>query len=171
MTVALQRRKIDIAESLKQINLLKAQLKKMRESVDKIHNQYYNEAVELAKAVDVSEMLPRMCKVQTTRDKYPVHTACDYFRAKLTIPLLDHLIEQMEFRFPSETCNILNGFYTIPGNFLNCKGLDWKTEFMKFATVYCDDMPNFRSLHAELALWETNQLETRLWKSSIRFNS
>jgi hypothetical protein len=52
-----------------------------------------------------------------------VHTARNYYRVKLTIPLLDHLIEQMEFRFPSETCNLYNGFYII-GIFLNCKGLD-----------------------------------------------
>ena len=156
LTVELQRPKIDIAKSLQQINLLKAQLKIMRETVDDLHDKYYSEAVELAKAVDVKEKYPRICKVQTTRDNYDVHSARNYYRVKLTIPLLDHLIEQMEFRFPSETCNLYNGFYIIPGIFLNCKGLDWKTEFMKFVTAYADDMPNFRSIHAELALWETS---------------
>ena len=29
-------------------------------------------------------------------------------------------------------------------------------EFMKFASAYEDDMPNFRTIHAELGLWETS---------------
>ena len=39
LTVELQRRKIDIFESIKQINLLKARLKQLRESVDHFHNK------------------------------------------------------------------------------------------------------------------------------------
>ena len=44
LTVQLQQRKIDIAESLKQINLLKAQLRNLRKTVDQIHNmiRYFN---------------------------------------------------------------------------------------------------------------------------------
>ena len=53
-------------------------------------------------------------------------------------------------------CNLYNGFYIIPGIFLMCKNVDWKTEFMKFVSAYKDDMPNYRSMHAELGLWETN---------------
>ena len=108
------------------------------------------------------EKFPRMCKVQTTRENYPVTTGRDYFRVKQTIPLLDHLIEQIEFRFPSKMCNFYNRFYIIPSIFLNCKNVDWKTEFMKFASAYRDDMPNYCAIHAELQLWETN------WKERLR---
>jgi hypothetical protein len=156
LTLELQRRKIDIVKSLKQINLLKARMKNLRDSVDEIHEKYYNEVLELANSVKVKEKVPRICTVQTTRENYPVSTGRDYYRVKLTIPLLDHLIEQIEFRFPSEMCNLYNGFYIIPGIFLMCKDVDWKTEFMKFVSAYKDDMPNYRSMHAELGLWETN---------------
>ena len=155
LTVELQRRKIDIVESIKHINLLKAQLKMLHESVDKFH-EYYNEVLELAKSIDVKEKYPRVCTVQTTRENYQVSTGSDYYRVKITIPFLDHLIEQMDFWFPSEMCNLYNGFYIIPGIFLKCKGIDWKTEFMKFVSAYEDDMPNFKTIHAELELWETS---------------
>ena len=125
LTVQLQARKIDVVESLKQINLLKSQLNILREKVDQFHNRYYDQALELASSVNLQETFPRMCKVQTTREKYPVTTGRDYFRVKLTIPLLDHLIEQIEFWFPSEMCNFYNGFYIIPGIFLNCQNVDW----------------------------------------------
>ena len=157
LTVQLQQRNIDVVKSLKQINLLKAQLKELRDSVDKIHDDYYDQALELAKNVKVKEKFPRICSVQTTRENYPVANGRDYYRVKLTIPLLDHLIEQMEFRFPSEMCNLYNGFYIIPSIFLKCsKEFDWKAEFMKFVSAYEDDMPDYRTIHAELELWETS---------------
>ena len=134
LTVELQWRKIDIVESLKHINLLKAQLKELRESVDKFHDRYYDEALELAKSVKVEEKYIRVCTVQTARENYQVAISRDYYRVKLTIPFLDHLIEQMEFRFPSEMCNLYYCFYIIPGIFLQCKDFDWKTEFMKFVS-------------------------------------
>ena len=158
LTVELQRRKIDILESIKQINLLKARLNELRESVDHFHDRYYDEGLELCRSVNVKEVeqLARLCKTQTMRANYPVSTTRDYYRVKLTIPLLDYLIDQIEFRFPSEMCDLYRGFYVIPGVFLNCKDLDWKTEFMKFVEAYREDMPNYRAIHAELGLWETS---------------
>ena len=105
--------------------------------------------------------IPRICDVQTDGDNYPANTAHDYYRLKLTIPLLDHVIREIESHFPSEMCNLYNGFYVIPSNFLHCKGVNWKTEFMKFMSAYEDDMPNFRTIHAELDLWETS------WKNGF----
>jgi hypothetical protein len=82
-----------------QINLPKACMKNLRDSVDE---KYYNEVLELENSVKVKEKVPRICTVQTTCENYPAATGRDYYRVKLTIPLLDHLIEQIEFRFPSE---------------------------------------------------------------------
>ena len=81
-------------------------MQELRDPVDQIHDDYYDQALELAKNVEVKEKYPRICNVQTTRENYPVTSGRDYYRVKLTIPLLDHLIEQMEFRFPSEMCNL-----------------------------------------------------------------
>ena len=65
LTVELQRRKIDIFESIKQINLLKARLKELRQSVDHFHNKYYDEGLELCRLVGVEEVeqLTRLCKM------------------------------------------------------------------------------------------------------------
>jgi hypothetical protein len=162
LTLEVQQRKIDIVQSLKQINLLKACMKNLHDSVNEIHEKYYNEVLELANSVKVKEKFPQICMVQTTCENYPVATGRDYYRVKLTIPLLDHLIAQIEFRFPSEMCNLYNGFYIISGIFLMCKDIDWKTEFMKFVSAYKDYMPNYRSMYAELGLWETN------WKQGFK---
>ena len=90
-------------------------------------------------------------------ENYPVTNGRDYYRVKFTIPLLDHLIEQMEFQFPSEMCNLYNRFYIIPSMFLKCnKEFDWKAEFIKFVSAYKDDMLDYQTIHAELGLWETS---------------
>ncbi|XP_028413110.1 52 kDa repressor of the inhibitor of the protein kinase-like [Dendronephthya gigantea] len=156
LTVQLQKKKIDIAESIKQINLLKDEMAKLRASVDSFHNEYYDKLLALANNLDVAECFPRVCKAQTKHDNHPTSTACDYYRLTVTIPLIDHVIAEIEYRFPSEMCNLYNGFYILPRNFLHCKGINWKTEFMKFVSAYRDDMPNFRAIHAELELWETS---------------
>ncbi|XP_028394480.1 52 kDa repressor of the inhibitor of the protein kinase-like [Dendronephthya gigantea] len=110
LTVQLQKKKIDIVESIKQINLLKDEMAKLRASVDLFHNEYYNKLLELANNLDVAECYPRVCKAQTKCDNHPTSTACDYNRLTVTIPLIDHVITEIEYRFPSEMCNLYNGF-------------------------------------------------------------
>ena len=163
LTVQLQQKKIDITKSIKQIIVLKDQLARLRSSVDEYHNLYYDKALELAKKVKLedSPAIPRICNVQTNRDNYPATTPRDYYKLKITIPLLDHVIEEIESHFPSEMCDLYIGFYVIPHNFLQCKGVNWKTEFMKFMSAYKEDIPNFRTIHAELDLWEIN------WKNGL----
>ena len=51
LTVQLQQRNIDVVKSLKHINLLKTRLQELQDSVDQIHDDYYDQALELAKNV------------------------------------------------------------------------------------------------------------------------
>ncbi len=155
LTVQLQQRKMDIADSLKHINLLKSTMAKLQAEVDEYHNLYYDQALELAKKLKMRGKIPRICETQIHRDNYPVSRARDLHRVKLTIPLLDHIIEELEHRFPSEM-DFYNGFCIIPRNFLHCVQVNWKSEFMKFMEAYKDVMPNYRTIHAELNLWETS---------------
>ena len=120
LTRRLQQRKIDIVRSLQCINLMKETINELRANVEEIHEKFYQQAVEMAKKIKVDESVPRLCKVQS-RENYLVPTPCDYYRVKLTIPLLDHLKEEIEDRFPPHKCNLYNGFYTVPSILLNCK--------------------------------------------------
>ena len=161
LTRRLQQRKIDIVKSLQCINLLKETINQLRASVEEIHDKFYQQAVEMAKKVNVDESLPRTCKVQTLRENYPVETPRDYYRVRITIPFLDHLKEEIEDRFPPEKCNLYNGFYAIPSILLTTKDVCWKTEFLKFLSVYRDDISDYRVVSSELDMWETN------WKKGI----
>ena len=49
---------------MKQINLLKAPLKELHESVDLFHDKYYDEGLGLCRLVNVEvEQLTRLCKM------------------------------------------------------------------------------------------------------------
>ena len=76
LTVQLQQQKLDIAESLKQINLLKSQ---MANSFKNFHSSWFEEAVNLAKDA-VPHGDNRICEVQTQRQNYPVDEKRDLHR-------------------------------------------------------------------------------------------
>ena len=49
----------------------------------------------------------------------------DYFRVALTIPLLDHVSSDLEYRFPGNKLKQYRGLYIIPSVILN-ESSDWK---------------------------------------------
>lgn len=145
---------------------MKETINQLRANVEEIHDKFYQQAVEMANKVKVDESVPRTCKVQTLRENYPAETPRDYYRFKLTIPLLDHLKEEIEDRFPPEMCNLYNGFYAVPSILLSCKGVCWKTEFLKFLSAYKEDMPSYREVSSERK-YVGNPLEEGDWQSCL----
>ena len=53
----------------------------------------------MCQAVDVVPALPRCCGRQRHRDNTPAKDALMYYRRCITIPLLDHLLVELESRF------------------------------------------------------------------------
>ena len=94
----------------------------------------------------------RTCSRQIYRSNQPVQNTKEYFRVSLTIPFLDHVSADLEYRFPGDELTQYRGLYIIPYVMLN-ESSDWKKEFMVFANYYYEDFPNFNGLDAELDLW------------------
>ena len=76
----------------------------------------------------------------------------EYFRVYLTIPFLDHVSADLEYRFPGNELTQYRGLYIIQYVML-IESSDWKKEFMVFANYYYEHFPNSDSLDAELDLW------------------
>ena len=91
----------------------------------------------------------RTCSRQIYRSNQPVQNTKEYFRVSLTIPFLDHVSADLEYRFPGDELTQYRGLYIIPYVMLN-ESSDWKKEFMVFANYYYEDVPNFNDLDAEL---------------------
>ena len=123
----------------------------MRNSVENYHENWYNKAKKLAEK-EANMTKPRTCSRQIYRSNQPVQNTKEYFRVSLTIPFLDHVSADLEYRFPGDELTQYRGLYIIPYVMLN-ESSDWKKEFMIFANYYYEDFPNFNGLDAELDLW------------------
>ena len=70
----------------------------------------------------------------------------------LTIPFLDHVLADLQHRFPGNELVPYRGLYLTPYQMFQ-EPENWKEDFMVFANVYLEDFPNFTGLTAALDLW------------------
>ena len=89
--------------------------------------------------------------VQTTLH---AETVEDYYRRNLTIPFLDHLINELEVRFGSvEQETAMQDLLAVPSILLASKET-WMTSICRFCTFYEDSLPSPLSLDVEMTLWQ-----------------
>ena len=62
---------------------------------------------------------PRTCSQQIYRSNQPVQNTKEYFCVSLTIPFLDHVSADLEYRFPGDELTQYRGLYIIPYVMLN----------------------------------------------------
>ena len=150
VTRKLQTKDLDVAQSMDLIQNLKLTISNLRNSVENYHENCYNKAKKPAEKVDISQaniIKPRTCSRQIYQSNQPVQNTKQYFRVSLTIPFLDHVSADLEYRFPGDELTQYRGLYIIPYVMLN-ESSDWKKEFMIFANYYYEDFPNFNDLDA-----------------------
>ena len=152
VTRKLQQKEIDIAKSLDLIRSLKRTCSKLRKNIEESHTKWYSKAVELASKVDIKEKeikKPRTCSKQIHRPNQPVTTPSDYYRVSLTLPLIDHLISDLEAKFPGNELTAYCGLFIVPEIMLASEKI-WRREFLVFVNFYCEDLPSFSCLDSEL---------------------
>ena len=75
-------------------------IKSVRSRVDDFHSQ---EFLALSQSVDVVEYAPRQAGRQKHRNIATSDSISDYCKCNLTIPILDHLINELDTRFVHKT--------------------------------------------------------------------
>jgi len=118
----------------------------------------------LAASVGIEQSSPRLAGRQQHRSNVPAGTPSDYYKRNLTIPLLDHIISELDTRFNSASSAVVVEFMQLLPSVIceesasesaNLKEADL-TELLK---LYKDDLPSPRSLDVELSLWQTRWRE------------
>ena len=71
------------------------------QKVEENHAKWFQKACQIAEKLDITVQKPRTCQVQRNRANNPAETVEDHYRRNLTIPLVDHLINELETRFGS----------------------------------------------------------------------
>ena len=62
-------------------------------------SELYIEALEIAEQFNIEVKIPRICGKQTKRTTIPSETTEIYFRRRVYIPFIDHIITSLEDRF------------------------------------------------------------------------
>ena len=109
VTQLLQARAIDVMDGIHLIDSLKILTLSVRNQVDHYHDTWYDEAVALAQEIEVQEQMPRHARHQSHRDNPPALSASEYFKRSITIPLIDHLISDLNARFDVTNINVYYG--------------------------------------------------------------
>ena len=157
LTKSLQSEAKDIVQAVSEINTLTAVLQELRENVDKYHGQWFAEVEQLSGAIGTEPSLPRLCGRQTHRSNIPSQTPKEYYRRTITIPLLDHILTEMESRFSKHQQTAVTGLLLVP-YVLVIKSLSEATsKIAELGDMYSDDLPSSTSLQSEIHIKWTQE--------------
>ena len=120
----------------------------------------FEETVNIARELDLVVEAPRRCNRQTLRNNAPATSVTEYYQRNVTIPLLDHLDQQLNDRFSSTQQSAVQAMYIVPSILLKST-TDTKVLTEQLTTSYGTDLPEPRSLETELQMWER---KWRTWK-------
>ena len=99
LSVKLQGRYVDVVQAHRDIESVKAVISGVRSRVDDFHSQVYEQVLTLSQSVNIAESAPRLASRQQHRQNIPSDSISDYYKRNLTIPILDHLSNELDTRF------------------------------------------------------------------------
>ncbi|XP_068704634.1 52 kDa repressor of the inhibitor of the protein kinase-like [Montipora foliosa] len=154
LTVKMQGTSTDILGVFSDIKDVVKTLSSLRQKVEEKHAKLFQKACQIAEKLDITVQKPRTCQVQRNRANNPAETVEDHYRRNLTIPLVDHLINELETRFGSgDQETAVQCLFAVPSMLLASKK-KWRTSFARFSTFHEDSLPSPLSLDAEMTLWQ-----------------
>ncbi|XP_023647922.1 52 kDa repressor of the inhibitor of the protein kinase-like isoform X1 [Paramormyrops kingsleyae] len=134
-------------------NSLTAVLHSLNEVLDNIevyHEFWFEEAVNLAAAMEISVKVPRLYfrkqRAEVTVDIQPE----GYFKEHLTIPVVGHVMQELKEVFSENHLKALKCLSLVPAVM---RQLKFNTSEENNADMYRNDLPNPDTLPAELHCW------------------
>ena len=85
----------------------------------------------------------------------PADNISDCYKRILTIPMLDHLITELDMRFDKETISIIvECIQLMPSEIVNSNTTISEPDFSNLLKLYGDDLPFSRGLDSEMDMWK-----------------
>ena len=141
---------------MNEVDNLKRTITEVRKNVDVNHGQWFADVEQLCQSVGTQPLLPRTCGRQIHRSNVPAQTPSEFYRRTVTIPMLDHILSEIESRFSAHQKTALLGLYLIP-SLLVSKTLEEVTdELTQLVKMYAGDLTDnfFSELHQWYLKWE-----------------
>ena len=119
--------------------------------MDAYHSRIYTQAMAIAQNVGIDEAAPCLTSRQQHRNNVPPQDCSDYYCLNLTIPLLDHLIAELNTRFDAASSqHIIEFMCLLPSAIDSESGVG---NLVNILQLYEDDLPPPGTFNADLDLW------------------
>ena len=147
ITTGLQGRGVDVYKTYKAAIEGKKEYQHMRDTAADFTAQCFEHAKRMGAAVGIEPTAPRAARVQRNRANAPAENPEEAYKRNLVIPLLDHILSEMEARFQSVSasagvpCALLTSVLST--------GED--VDLSNVHETYGDDMPSPKLLDIEMA--------------------
>ena len=153
LSIKLQGWYVDIVRAHQDIESVKTTLKAVRSRVDSFHSLTYHQAVMLGQSVEETAL--RQALRQQHGQNIPSSSVSEYYKRNLTIPILDHLISELDNRFDVQCSeNLLEFMKLLPIEVVNATSLLVPDDFSNVLRVYGSDLPSTSSFDTELDIWQ-----------------
>ena len=114
LTCSLQAEAKDIVQAVSEVKTVIATLKDIRKNVDRYHSEWFREVGKMCNGIGTTPSMPRVCSRQCHQPNVTATDPSEYYRRIITIPVLDHLLVELEKRFDIHQRTALQGFYLVP---------------------------------------------------------
>ena len=154
LTISLQAEAGDVVTATHEICTVKSTLQDVRDNIDTYHSAWFEEAEKLHKSVSDEQLrMPRRCGFQRHRNNMPADSPVEYFRRSISIPLIDHMLDEFKTRFTHLHQQALGGLALVPSVLVNCDQDKAMSKFQELTSLYGVDLPSPDSATAEFHCW------------------
>ncbi len=99
LTRSLQAETKDVIQAVTEIKAVMSAIKRVRDEIDEYHAKWFEKITEICDKAGMTPSTPRICSRQSHRSNIAATTPSDYFRQVITIPMVDHLLTELNNRF------------------------------------------------------------------------
>lgn len=146
----LQGETLDVFFAANSLTAVLHSLNEVNDNIEVYHEFWYEEAVNVASAVDVPVNIPRLfLRKQRTIDGCEIQ-AEPYFKEYVTMPVIHGIMQEVEDMFSDTNIKALKCLSLVPAIMGQMK---FNTTEENYADVYRNDLPNPDTLPAELHCW------------------
>ena len=122
------------------IDVVLTSLREVRNTIDQQHDAWFQEIELMCRSVDVVPSIPRRCGRQLHRNNVPADDPRAYYRRCISVPLVDHLLAELETRFSPHHRVALLGICLIPSALVTLPDPDVENHVAKLVDLYEDDL-------------------------------
>ena len=94
ITVKLQGKSVELIEAYHSVELVIESIKKIRLKVEEYNKSWFRGIQKIADKLAIEIKKPRSCCRQMNRSNVSADSPEEYFRRSLTIPFLDHVVQE-----------------------------------------------------------------------------